>query len=121
MGDHLPLPVWRNSRRRATPCISPVCLSALGYDYAIWQGWKEGFARNFENLIRGTLGLPRNTGGASGDFSWVSFYAGGAAWIARLRLSTPQLLVDLQALFATMAQDGFADRALLVAGSDKGV
>lgn len=74
-------------------------LSDLDWEYATWQEWKEGLARYVENLIRPRLGLPPNRNGCDGALSRVSFYAGGAAFIALLGARTPALLTDLPALF----------------------
>ncbi len=72
-------------------------LSAIDFEYLVWQEWKEGFARWMENSIRRRLDLPVNQGGRERPFSRVTFYAGGAALIAHLAASGE--LSTLDALF----------------------
>ena len=47
----------------------------------IWQEWKEGFARYIENLIRGRLGINRNTKELQIPFNRVCFYEIGSKYI----------------------------------------
>ncbi|MBN1250139.1 MAG: hypothetical protein JXC32_20915 [Anaerolineae bacterium] len=81
-------------------------ISELDWEYATWQEWKEGFARWVENRIRNRLGLPQNRNGRDGDFSRVTFYAGGAALIAQLVEQSPTLAENLEALFEAIRACG---------------
>jgi len=77
-------------------------LGVHDYEYMVWQEWKEGFARWVENQIKGRLSLPVNEGGLKKPYSRVTFYAGGAAYIAHLAKKDPGLTADLPALFHRM-------------------
>ena len=72
------------------------------YQYMVWQEWKEGFALFLENKIRKEMGLDRNMVGRRRPYGRTTFYAGGAAWIARMGEDDPMLLTDLEALFDRM-------------------
>jgi hypothetical protein len=82
----------------------PEILSANDYEYMVWQEWKEGFARFIENRIKARLGLPENHGGKEQPFSRVTFYAGGANFIAALDKAEPALTTDIERLFERMFQ-----------------
>jgi hypothetical protein len=82
----------------------PEMLSANDYAYMVWQEWKEGFARFIENRIKARLGLPENQGGKEQPFSRVTFYAGGANFIAALDKAEPALITDIERLFERMFQ-----------------
>ncbi len=69
------------------------------FEYMVWQEWKEGFARHIENLIKQRLGLAENHGGATPPFSRVTFYEGGARFIATLAAAHPELATDIEQLF----------------------
>jgi hypothetical protein len=79
-------------------------LSANDYEYMVWQEWKEGLARFIENRIKVRLGLPQNQGGKEQPFSRVTFYAGGANFIATLDKAEPGLITDIERLFERMFQ-----------------
>ena len=76
------------------------------FEYMVWQEWKEGFARLIENLVRKRLGLEENHSGLEKPFRRVSFYEGGARFIALLSRQKPALLVELEALFYEMLNSG---------------
>jgi len=80
-------------------------LSANDYEYMVWQEWKEGLARFIENRIKVRLGLPENQGGKEQPFSRVTFYAGGANFIAALDKAEPALISDIERLFERMFQE----------------
>jgi hypothetical protein len=79
-------------------------LSANDYEYMVWQEWKEGLARFIENRIKVRLGLPQNQGGKEQPFSRVTFYAGGANFIATLDKAELGLITDIERLFERMFQ-----------------
>lgn len=81
-------------------------LTCHDWEYMVWQEWKEGFARYVENNIRRELGLVENVNGREPPFNRVSFYAGGAAWIATLAIQNPTLHTDLRALFTILRHPG---------------
>jgi hypothetical protein len=81
-------------------------LSALDYEYLVWQEWKEGFARYIENRLQIELGLPVNLGGQRQPFTRVAFYAAGAAYIDLIEEESPEVVNDLPALFHRMMQAG---------------
>lgn len=72
------------------------------YEYMVWQEWKEGFARFIENRIRLRLGFAEHHGGAQPPFTRVTFYAGGARYIALLGKQKPILLENIHLLFQQM-------------------
>ncbi len=74
-------------------------LSSIDHEYMIWQEWKEGFARWIENRLQCAFDLAVNRGGRAQPFNRVLFYAGGAALMAYLSDRSPELMVDLPALF----------------------
>ncbi|MFZ6028350.1 MAG: hypothetical protein ACOYYS_11600 [Chloroflexota bacterium] len=73
-------------------------------EYLHWQEWKEGLARYLENCMCRQLGLPENHYGNQQPYDRISFYEGGAAWIAALAHRDAGLLNDIEALFHRMAQ-----------------
>ncbi|MEE4177800.1 MAG: hypothetical protein V2I46_09840 [Bacteroides sp.] len=81
-------------------------LSPFDYQYMVWQQWKEGFALFIENKLRQQLGHKINRVGRNGDFSRLSFYAGGEALIRFLVDQDPDLSTDLEALFRKMMEIG---------------
>jgi len=72
------------------------------FEYMVWQEWKEGFARTIENRIKQRLGLTENHGGAEPPFSRVTFYEGGARWLAFWASQEPAALLDIEKLFHRM-------------------
>lgn len=72
------------------------------YEYLVWQEWKEGFARYIENRIQRRLELPEDHGCQEPPFSRVTFYAGGAHFIAMLGQQESGLLLDIEQLFDRM-------------------
>ncbi|MCD6336351.1 MAG: hypothetical protein J7M27_13680 [Candidatus Latescibacteria bacterium] len=78
-------------------------LSKDNLEYMVWQEWKEGFARFIENQIRRRLGLKENHYGMEKPLHRVSFYEGGARFIAFLSTQEPKLLVDIEKLFYEMS------------------
>lgn len=72
------------------------------FEYMVWQEWKEGLARYLENRIKQRLGLPENHGGAEPPFNRVTFYEGGARWLALLASQEPAALLDIEKLFHKM-------------------
>ncbi len=72
------------------------------FEYMVWQEWKEGFARTVENRIKQRLGLTENHGGAEPPFSRVTFYEGGARWLAFWASQEPAALLDIEKLFHRM-------------------
>ncbi|HET59961.1 MAG TPA: hypothetical protein ENN32_06295 [Chloroflexi bacterium] len=77
-------------------------LASLGYEYMLWQEWKEGFARWLENRMQSALNLSLNQGGGHEPFTCVSFYAHGAGLIDLLAKNDPALVNDLEGLFRHM-------------------
>ncbi len=77
-------------------------LSAIDYEYMVWQEWKEGLARYVENCIQEKRGLPVNTFGAEPPYDRIAFYHGGAHYIAHLVRENPALHNDPKALFEAM-------------------
>jgi len=69
------------------------------YDYLVWQEWKEGLARFLENRVRVRLGLAMNVGGRRGEFSRVSFYAGGEGIIQFLAGRDVNIPRDIEKTF----------------------
>jgi len=69
------------------------------YDYLVWQEWKEGLARFLENRVRVRLGLAMNVGGRRGEFSRVSFYAGGEGIIQFLAGRDMNIPRDIEKTF----------------------
>ncbi|MCW3138423.1 MAG: hypothetical protein N2V76_08445 [Methanophagales archaeon] len=72
------------------------------FEYMVWQEWKEGFARFIENRVRNRLGLKENHSGSEKPFHRVSFYEGGARFIAHLSKRRPELLTKIERLFYEM-------------------
>ena len=60
-------------------------LSAIDYEYMVWEEWKEGLARYLENRIQERRDLPVNTFGDEPPYDRVAFYNGGALWIGLSR------------------------------------
>ncbi|MBN1971355.1 MAG: hypothetical protein JXR48_17810 [Candidatus Delongbacteria bacterium] len=56
------------------------CVSALDYEYMIWQEWKEGYARYIENCIRNYLNVNQNTLSNFDNFDRTVFYELGCRW-----------------------------------------
>ena len=77
-------------------------LSAIDFEYMVWEEWKEGLARYLENRIQEQLGLPVNTFGDEPPYDRIAFYHGGAQWIAYLVRMNPALNDDPKALFEAM-------------------
>jgi len=77
-------------------------LASGDLEYLRWQEWKEGFARYLENQMKRQLGLAVNRNGYEPPFDRVSFYAGGAAWIAYLVDQEADVVEDLEGLFEKM-------------------
>lgn len=77
-------------------------LNPHDYEYMVWQEWKEGFARYIENRINHRLRLPENHGGKEPPFRRVTFYEGGAHFIAILERQNPELLMNIEHLFKRM-------------------
>ncbi|MDH3217279.1 MAG: hypothetical protein OEN01_13505 [Candidatus Krumholzibacteria bacterium] len=77
-------------------------LSAIDYEYMVWEEWKEGLARYLENRIQERRGLPVNTFGDEPPYDRIAFYHGGAHWIAYLVRMDPALDADPKALFEAM-------------------
>ncbi len=72
------------------------------YEYMVWEEWKEGLARYFENRIRRTYTLAPNLGGAVRPYDRVSFYAGGEGLIAHIVEHEGHALTDPEQLFRDM-------------------
>jgi hypothetical protein len=79
-------------------------LSAIDYEYMVWQEWKEGLARFLENRIQEKRGLPVNTFGDKPPYNRIAFYHGGASYIAHLVRENPALHKDPKALFDAMRE-----------------
>jgi len=79
-------------------------LSKDDFEYMVWQEWKEGFARFIENQIRRRLGIRENHRGKDEPFNRVTFYEGGARFIAFLGKQEPGLLTDIETLFYKMVK-----------------
>jgi len=77
-------------------------LDVEDYEYMVWQEWKEGLARFIENRIRRRLGDGENHSGEGQPFNRVAFYEGGAHYIEMLGKQEPDLVADIQRLFARM-------------------
>lgn len=77
-------------------------LSKDNYEYMVWQEWKEGFARFFENRIRRKLELEENFYGLEKPYHRISFYEGGSKFIGFLSKEESELLVDIENLFYRM-------------------
>lgn len=69
------------------------------FEYMAWQEWKEGFARYIENKIRQELELEENHSGIPPPFNRVSFYEGGARYIALLLSDDSDPADDIEELF----------------------
>jgi len=91
-----------NERALAARAALRTHLSAIDYEYMVWEEWKEGLARYLENRIQERRGLPVNTFGAEPPYDRVAFYCGGANWIAYLINENPALHDDPKALFEAM-------------------
>jgi hypothetical protein len=78
-------------------------LNLEDYEYMVWQEWKEGFARFLENKVRVRLGLDELHSPDTPPFDRVTFYEGGARWIALLVGEDAELMEDIEALFQRMA------------------
>jgi hypothetical protein len=74
----------------------------MDFEYMLWQEWKEGSARYFENLIRRELELPLASSRAKPPFDRVTFYAGGEALISLLVRQRPELTSNFEDLFYAM-------------------
>lgn len=74
-------------------------LNTEDYEYMVWQEWKEGFARYIENKIRKKLDLATNQSGLEQPYNRVTFYQGGAFYIAYLMDQDKDLVKDIEALF----------------------
>lgn len=79
-------------------------LERVDFEYLVWQEWKEGFARLFENRIHKRLNLPENHYGRELPYHRITFYEGGAGLIADLEKASPGLTCDLEKLFWSMLQ-----------------
>ncbi len=78
-------------------------LNAQDFEYMVWQEWKEGFARYIENRVRAKLELDLRVSPAVPPFDRVTFYEGGARYIALLVAEDPELEEDIKVLFQRMA------------------
>ena len=78
-------------------------LNAQDFEYMVWQEWKEGFARYIENRVRAKLELDLRVSPAVPPFDRVTFYEGGARYIALLVAEDPELEEDIKVLFHRMA------------------
>lgn len=81
-------------------------LAVEDYEYMVWEEWKEGFARFIENRIRRRLGRDENHGGKAPPLDRVVFYEGGAHYIQMLGRQDPELVTDIERLFARMLEGG---------------
>lgn len=77
-------------------------LAPKDYEYMVWQEWKEGLACYLENQMQTHLDLEINRNGLQQSYGRVSFYAGGARFIAYLLDREPGLTHDIKALFYHM-------------------
>jgi hypothetical protein len=77
-------------------------LEPMDFEYMLWQEWKEGLARYFENLIRHELELPLASSRSTPPFDRVTFYAGGEALISLLVRQRPELTSNFEDLFYAM-------------------
>ena len=77
-------------------------LKTSDFEYMAWEEFKEGFARHIENQVRRKLNLQENHSGGEKPLTRISFYEGGAAYIAHLCLKDPALCSDPPRLFSKM-------------------
>jgi hypothetical protein len=77
-------------------------LNTPDYEYMVWEEWKEGFARLIENRIRKKLDLEENHGGIEQPYTRITFYEGGARFIAVLIQKEKDLEKDIEELFHRM-------------------
>ena len=77
-------------------------LQETEFEYMIWQGWKEGFARYIENLLRVKLGQGQNTRDLIPPFNRVHFYQIGSMYIDLLIKRDSQNW-DIMKLYSNMS------------------
>lgn len=92
--DETGIKEWRKELR--------TLLTKEQHEYMVWQEWKEGLARFFENLINQELGVPLNHAGKQKPYTRVSFYALGAELINMLEKRAPGEVRDIHKLYDTM-------------------
>jgi hypothetical protein len=79
-----------------------IYLQETEFEYMVWQGWKEGFARYIENLVRKELGMSLNTNMLRPPFNRVHFYAIGDKYIEMLIKDDEELKNDIVRLYHKM-------------------
>jgi hypothetical protein len=79
-------------------------LSKKEYSYMTWVEWKEGFARWVENKVRNKFRIRENHGGRVESFDRTTFYEGGSQLIELAFKSDPQIVQDLEKLYAFIRQ-----------------
>jgi hypothetical protein len=77
-------------------------LNVQDFEYMLWVEWKEGFARYIENKVLRKLELEPRRGKDQPPFDRVTFYEGGARYIAMLIQEDKNLEKDLESLFQRM-------------------
>ncbi len=79
-------------------------LSKEEYSYMTWVEWKEGFARWVENKVRDKFKINENHAGRIEPFNRTTFYEAGSQLIELIFKSNPEIMPDLEKLYAFIQQ-----------------
>lgn len=79
-------------------------LSKEEYSYMTWVEWKEGFARWVENKVRSKFRINENHAGRTEPFNRTTFYEAGSQLIELIFKSNPEIIPDLEKLYAFIQQ-----------------
>ncbi len=79
-------------------------LSKEEYSYMTWVEWKEGFARWVENKVRNKFRINENHAGRTEPFNRTTFYEAGSQLIELIFKSNPEIMPDLEKLYAFIQQ-----------------